>query len=72
MHSYCMNVSIRLSVARLFFCICVYTCVYVSAMYNMTSCVYKHVASSPGHSHFFNVTRRREGEPGTRNHVRDV
>jgi hypothetical protein len=27
------------------------------------------LASSPGHSHFFNVTRRREGRPGRRNHM---
>ena len=27
------------------------------------------LASSPGHSHFFNVARRKEGEPGRRNHV---
>jgi hypothetical protein len=30
------------------------------------------VASSPGHSHVFNVTRRKGGEPGTRSHVSDV
>ena len=27
------------------------------------------VASSPGHSHVFNVARRKEGRPGRRNHV---
>ena len=27
------------------------------------------VASSPGHSHVFNVTRRKGGGPGTRSHV---
>ena len=30
------------------------------------------VASSPSHSHVFNVTRRKGGEPGTRHHARDV
>ena len=28
-----------------------------------------HVASSPGHSHVFNVIRRKTGGPGTRLHV---
>jgi hypothetical protein len=30
------------------------------------------VASFPGHSPFFNVARRKEGEPGKRNHMRDI
>ena len=30
------------------------------------------LASSPGHSHLFNVARRKAGRPGTRSHVRDV
>ena len=30
------------------------------------------VASSPGHSHVFNVTRRKGGGPGARAHVSDV
>ena len=29
------------------------------------------VASSPGHSHLFNVARRKGGGPGTRRHVRE-
>ena len=30
------------------------------------------LASSTGHSQFFNVTRRKTGEPGARVHVSDV
>ena len=30
------------------------------------------VASSPGHSHLFNVARRKGGGPGTRSHVCDA
>ena len=30
------------------------------------------LASFPGHSHVFNVIRRKGGEPGTRWHVSDV
>ena len=33
---------------------------------------YQLLASSPGHSHFFNDPRRKRGEPGTRRHARDV
>jgi hypothetical protein len=31
--------------------------------------LYVSIASSPGHSHIFNVARRKEGRPGSRNHV---
>ena len=49
-------------------------CSYIMMMivnYHIHDC-YIFVASSPGHSHIFNVSHRKGGGPGARAHVSDV
>ena len=61
-------------------CVCVHTCIHVwmCIISDMYACRFMFmlamlcVASSPGHSHIFNVTCRKGGGPGTWSHVWNV